>query len=198
MGLDDEAADRLNGVLSSEGPSAVVLDADALTLLGAGRLPAFSEAADPRRRLLTPHPGEMARLGADREKVLADPLAVCRNGAKQWASALLLKGHPSLITDSADGVVWLSTSGSSDLARAGIGDVLTGAAGAFLARGADGLEAGAFALHFTGRAAALTGRGETLLPSDITENLSAAFTDPFTSVSDLGLPFVILDLDPAH
>ena len=84
------------------------------------------------------------------------------------------------------------------MATAGMGDVLTGVAGAFLARGADALESGALALHFTGRAAALTGRGETLLPSDMADSLSAAFGDPSTRISDLGLPFVTLDLDPAH
>ncbi len=198
MGVDEESAERLNGLLGVKGLSGVVLDADALTLLGDGRLPAFSDAAEPNRRLLTPHPGEMARLGADPAEIRGNAVQVCRRGAEQWAAALLLKGQPSLITNAGMGPVWLSTSGSSDLARAGIGDVLTGVAGAFLARGSDALKSGALALHFTGWAAELTGRGETLLPSDMADNLSAAFGDSFTCVSDLGLPFVTLDLDPAH
>ncbi len=198
MGLDDEAADRLNAVLTAIAGRRVVLDADALTLLGAGRLPAFSDEGHSDRRLVTPHPGEMARLGFERDAIRSDPLGVCKAGARKWKTALLMKGQPSLITEDGDGAVWLSTSGSSDLARAGVGDVLTGVVGAFLARGMDALESGALALHLTGRAAALTERGETLLPSDIAENLSAAFRDPFTRFSDLGLPFVTLDLDPAH
>ncbi len=198
MGVDEEAAERLNGLLETEGLGGVVLDADALTLLGAGRLPALSVAAVPTRRLLTPHPGEMARLGATADEIREDPVRVCKQGTERWAAALLLKGHPSLITEAEKGTVWLSGTGSSDLARAGIGDVLTGVAGAFLARGATALEAGALALHFTGRAAALTGRGDALLPSDMADNLGAAFGDPLTRVSDLGLPFVTLDLDPAH
>ncbi len=68
-------------------------------------------------------------------------------------------------------------------------------AGAFLARGVDAVEAGALALHFTGRSAAITGRGESLTPSDIADNLNAAFTDPAAHFSDLGLPFVLLDMD---
>ena len=198
IGVDEGSEERLNRLLETKGLSGVALDADALTLLGAGRLPAFSDAAGPNQRLLTPHPGEMARLGAEPGEIRANPVQVCRRGADQWAAALLLKGQPSLITNAGVGPVWLSTTGSSDLARAGMGDVLTGVAGAFLARGADALESGALALHFTGRAAALTGRGETLLPSDMADNLSAAFGDPSTRVSDLGLPFVTLDLDPAH
>ena len=198
MGIDDEAAGRLNRLLESERLGGVVLDADALTLLGTGRLPALPSAADRKRRLLTPHPGEMARLGAQPDEIRAEPVRVCRQGADRWDSALLLKGQPSLITDAGPGPVWLSATGSSDLAQAGVGDVLTGAASAFLARGVDAVEAGALALHYTGRAAALAGRGETLLPSDIADNIGAAFADPSARVSDLGLPFVTLDLDPAH
>ncbi len=198
MGIDDEAADRLNLLLESKRLGGVVLDADALTLLGAARLPTLRSAADRKRRLLTPHAGEMVRMGAESDEILADPVRVCRQGAERWASALLLKGQPSLITDAGPGPVWLSPTGSSDLAQAGVGDVLTGAASAFLARGADAIEAGALALHYTGRAAALTGRGETLLPSDVADNIGAAFGDPSARVSDLGFPFVTLDLDPAH
>ena len=76
--------------------------------------------------------------------------------------------------------------------------MLTGVAGAFLARGKSGLDAGVLALHFTGRAAELSGRGETLLPSDIPEHLSSSFEESRTRTTDLELPFVILDLDPAH
>jgi hydroxyethylthiazole kinase-like uncharacterized protein yjeF len=197
MGLDDEAAARLDEILKVPVLSSV-LDADALTLLGAGRLPSYGKGSAPERRLLTPHPGEMARLGPEVDQIRQDPVGVCREGAARWGSALLLKGQPSLVADSADGTVWVSTSGSSDLARAGVGDVLTGVTGAFLARGKGALDAGVLALHFTGRAAELTGRGETLLPSDIAEHLSAAFEESRTRTTDLELPFVILDLDPAH
>ena len=198
MGLDDEAAIRLNGVLEVVGQRGVVLDADALTLLGRGKLPAFEGPLEADRRLLTPHPGEMARLGGDPAEIQADPVGSCRDGAARWSAALLLKGQPSVISAAKGGSVWVSTGGSSDLARAGIGDVLTGVAGAFLARGVDAVTAGALGLHVTGRAAALSGRGETLLPSDIADYLTTAFGDPLCRISDLGLPFVTLDLDPPH
>jgi len=198
MGVDDGAAERLNEILQVEGLRGVVLDADALTLLGAGKLPAFNAAAEMDRRLLTPHPGEMARLGAAPAEIRADPVLACRDGADRWESCVLLKGQPSFISSGKAAAVWVSTGGSSDLARAGVGDVLTGVAGAFLARGSDAMTAGAMALHFTGRAAALSGRHETLLPSDIADHLAAAFGDPLSQISDLGLPFVTLDLDPPH
>lgn len=198
IGVDEGAGERLDALLRIRGLGGVVLDADALTLLGAGRLPAFSQAAVSGRRLLTPHPGEMARLGEEPEDIRSRPVEVCRRGAKRLRSALLLKGQPSLITGPEGETVWLSSSGSSDLARAGVGDVLTGVAGAFLARGTDALEAGALALHYTGRSAAISARGEALLASDIADHMDAAFSDPTARCSDLGLPFVLLDLDPSH
>lgn len=198
MGVNDEAARRLDRLMAEGAFSGVLLDADAVTLLGAGRLPAFAGAAAASRRLLTPHPGEMARLGADPEEIRRDPVEVCRRESERLDATLLLKGQPSLVSRADEALVWVSGAGSSDLARAGIGDVLTGAAGAFLARGVDAHEAAGLGLHFTGRAAALTGMGEALLPSDVADHVGDAFQEPPLGASDLDLPFVILDLDPTH
>ena len=198
MGVDEAAGSRLDALLERPGPRGLLLDADAMTLLGAGALPAYSHACLPARRLLTPHPGEMARLGWAPDEIRARPVEVSRRGAKRYGSALLLKGQPSLVASGTDESFWVSSSGSSNLARAGTGDVLAGVAGAFLARGTDAPEAGALALHYTGRAAALAGRGEALLPSDIAASLSAALVEGPLPGSDLGLPFILLDLDPPH
>lgn len=196
MGIDDVAGERLNRLLADDSPDAVLLDADALTLLGQGALPALTEAATPGRRLLTPHPGEMGRLGAKPEEVRRDPLAVCREAAERLRATVLLKGRPSWVAATGAGTVWMSGSGSSDLARAGVGDVLTGVAGAFLARGCDGETGAALALHYTGRAAALRGFGDALLPTDIADGLAEAFQEPPRGRTDLDLAFVTLDLDP--
>ena len=198
IGVDEAAGRRLDALLELPGPRGLLLDADALTLLGAGALPAFARASTPARRLITPHPGEMARLGEAPGEIRARPVEVSRRGAERYRSALLLKGQPSLVASGTDGSVWVSSGGSSNLARGGTGDVLAGVAGAFLARGADALEAGALALHYTGRAAALAGRGEALLPSDIAESMGAALGERPLRASDLELPFVLLDLDPPH
>jgi NAD(P)H-hydrate epimerase len=206
MGTDTGAATRLDRLLACGRFSAVLLDADALTLLGAGGLPAFGGVggATSRQYLLTPHPGELARLGADPEEVRADPLAACVREARRRDAVVLLKGRPSVVSDPADGSpLWVSGSGSSDLARAGMGDVLTGVAGAFLARGAAPVEAACLALHYTGRAAALANLGDALLPTDVAEHLGVAFQEPPLGISELagstlGLPFVTLDLDPAR
>jgi len=198
MGVGDAEAERLDSLLALPDLKGVVLDADALTLLGGGKLPSFSGKVPAGRRLLTPHPGEMARLGGDPEEIRASPLQTCREGARRWQAVLLLKGVPSLVGDPDGGPVRVSTSGSSDLARAGIGDVLTGVAGAFLARGLTGGDAGALALHITGRAARISGRGQTLLPTDVAESVGAALLDPEPEGSELELPFVTLDLGPAR
>jgi NAD(P)H-hydrate repair Nnr-like enzyme with NAD(P)H-hydrate dehydratase domain len=84
-----------------------------------------------------------------------------------------------------------------------MGDVLTGVAGAFLARGAEPAASACLALHYTGRAAALANLGDALLPTDVAEHLGVAFQEPPQGLSDLGgsnlgLPFVTLDLDPAR
>ena len=206
-GTGEEDGERLNRLLEEAAPPGILLDADALTLLGAGRLPAFARAGDRSRRLLTPHPGEMARLGESEEGIRDAPLTAAREGARRWRAALLLKGTPSVVAPAGDdegegaggkgsGPVMVSLTGSSDLARAGMGDVLTGVAGAFLARGAGALEAGSLALHYTGRAGALAGLGESLLPRDVAEHLPEALAEEGNGSTDLDLPSLLLDLDP--
>ncbi|HEY7727243.1 MAG TPA: NAD(P)H-hydrate epimerase, partial [Candidatus Eisenbacteria bacterium] len=109
MGTDDDAATRLSHMLTSGPFAAVLLDADALTLLGAGTLPALSSHMPC---LLTPHAGEMARLGADLEEVRSDPLAACAREARRRGAAVLLKGRPSVVCDCAEGSpLWVSGSG---------------------------------------------------------------------------------------
>ena len=198
IGTNGDAGRRLDALLGLPGPRGLLLDADALTLLGAGALPAFARASSPGRRLLTPHPGEMARLGAPRAETRDRPVGVARRAAERYRSAVLLKGQPSLLASGTEERVWVSTGGSSELARAGTGDVLAGVAGAFLARGADAAAAGALALHYTGRAAALAGRGEALLPTDIADSMARALGETPPRRPALGLPFVLLDLDRPH
>ena len=198
IGMDRDAGRRLDVLFTIPGPRGLLLDADALTLLGAGALPAFARASSPARRLLTPHPGEMARLGAPRGEIRARPVGVARRAAERYRSAVLLKGQPSLLASGTEERVWVSTGGSSELARAGTGDVLAGVAGAFMARGADAATAGALALHYTGRAAALAGRGEALLPTDIADSMVHALGEIPPRRPVPGLPFVLLDLDRPH
>jgi NAD(P)H-hydrate epimerase len=180
------------------GTTPVVVDADGLNLLAAGRGGSPRDAAVRRPLLLTPHPGEMGRLrDLTGEEIAADRPSVARRAAEDFGCALLLKGAPSLVA--APGAPTLvDTQGSSDLATAGLGDVLTGVAGALLAQGLAPREAGALALHLSGRAARLAGRGRGLTPSDVVRWLPDALTERGPAEDRLGLPFVVFDLDRAR
>ncbi len=208
LSLGEEPARLLPGLLEAmaerEEGKGVLLDADALTLLGQGALPALP--CRPGRRLLTPHPGELARImeGAGGALHLEDAAAA----ASRWEAVCLLKGTPSVVAAPGDGPALVSASGSSAFARGGMGDVLTGVAGAFLARGCDARAAAGLALHLTGRAADRAGRHDGLTPSELIEALPGALgeldgADPPTAGSPgrdpLGEhPAVLLDLDAAR
>ncbi len=76
--------------------------------------------------ILTPHPGEMARLaGLKTEQILEDPIAVVRDNAEALDAIIVLKGAHSLI-GTPDGRVWINMTGNDGMATAGSGDVLTG------------------------------------------------------------------------
>jgi NAD(P)H-hydrate epimerase len=173
-----------------------VLDADALNVAAAGGLDLEKEART-RPLLITPHPGEMARLlGAVGESTSADPASTARAAAARFGCAVLLKGAPSLVADP-DARLLVDTQSSSDLAVAGMGDALTGVAGALLAQGLDPRTSGALSLYLTGRAARIAGRGAALVPSDVIRHLGDALGERVPPTSDLELPFVTFDADPA-
>jgi NAD(P)H-hydrate epimerase len=128
LGLDETARTIVEHVAFGwRGPA--VLDADALTLLG-GRLADLRGAAGPR--VLTPHPGEMARLLAtDADAVERDRFGAVRSAVEQCGQAVLLKGPRTLI--GAPGTLTtVNASGTPALATGGSGDVLAGMIGACL------------------------------------------------------------------
>ncbi|MCA9736704.1 MAG: hypothetical protein KC645_03695, partial [Gemmatimonadetes bacterium] len=112
--------------------------------------------------------------------------------AARWGATVLAKGTPSLVC-APDGAWAVDVQGSSDLAAAGMGDVLAGVAGAGLAQGLDPFRAAGLALHDCGRAHRRVGLGVSLVPSDLIESLPHVLRLPPPS-SPLGLPFVTLDL----
>lgn len=196
LGTDDWAESRLAAVLDVAGKRPALLDADALNLLSAGR-PAVAEAvAAGRPTLLTPHPGEMARLaGASVGEVSEDRPGAARALARQLGCAVLLKGTPSLVA-SPEGPLLVATTSGSHFASAGMGDLLAGVAGALLARGLAPDEAAAAALHVTGRAALLAGAGPALLPTDVAEALPVAWREEGAGSSDLPAAGLLFDQDP--
>jgi NAD(P)H-hydrate epimerase len=173
LSLDPEAQE-LARVLIRELQRPMVVDADALSAL-AGHLDLLRHAAGPR--VLTPHPGEMARmLGTTIEAVQADRIEVTRTFAREHGVAIALKGAHTVI-GGPDGHVTINPTGNPGMAKGGSGDVLTGIVGALLAREiepAAALRAGCY-LHGLAGDVAARERGEyAMLASDIIESLPAA------------------------
>jgi NAD(P)H-hydrate repair Nnr-like enzyme with NAD(P)H-hydrate dehydratase domain len=110
---------------------------------------------------------------------------------------VVLKGAPALVAAPGEPIL-VDLQGSSDLAVAGMGDVLTGVAGSMAAQGCTPREAGALGLYLSGRAAAVAGRGPALTPGDVVRWLPQALSERGEGATELGLPFVLLDLDAAR
>ncbi len=108
-----------------------VIDADALTLI-AEEPGILLKAKAPL--VLTPHPGEMSRLtGIETDEIESDRIGVSLEFARKHKVILVLKGARSLVT-TPGGRVYVNTSGNPGMASGGMGDVLTGIIGGFLAQ----------------------------------------------------------------
>jgi NAD(P)H-hydrate epimerase len=126
----------------------VVIDADGLNHLAAE--PAL--LASRPRAVLTPHPGEAARLvGKTTAEVQHDRIAVAQTLAQQLASTVVLKGARTVIA-SPDGDVAICPTGGPALGTGGTGDVLTGFVGALLAQGMAPFAAACAAVYLHGAA----------------------------------------------
>lgn len=156
MGQSEPAAEFLAGLLAQfegEGRSArVTLDADGLNLVA--RLPDWP-ARLPRLTVLTPHPGEMARLsGLSVAEVQADRIGCALRHAAQWGHVVVLKGAHTVVA-APDGTAVVAPFANPALAVAGTGDVLAGAIAGFLAQGLAPFDAAACAVHVHARAGEL-------------------------------------------
>lgn len=145
----------------------LVLDADGLNLL------ARAPVALPAGSVLTPHPGEAARLlGCDTADIQANRFAAAAALARRHGAAVVLKGAGSLVS-APDRVTRLVDAGNPGMAVGGMGDVLTGVVAALLAQGLEAFDAAACGalLHACAgdHAAAAGERG--LLPRDLLPEL---------------------------
>ncbi len=125
----------LVGRLFAEQTKAMVVDADALNALAAE-----PQNLRPARaaRVLTPHPGEFARL-IGRKLEGDERIAAAENLAAQLGAVVVLKGRHTLVTDGRRS--WRNTTGNSGMATGGSGDVLTGVVAALLGQGMDPFDA---------------------------------------------------------
>ena len=156
----------------------VVLDADALNLL-ATQPELLRNLAKERTVILTPHPGEMARLaGITTAEVQANRMELAQNFAQQIGVTLVLKGDRTLVAHP-NGTVAVNTTGNPGMAKAGSGDLLTGLIAGLLAQyPADSVRAVEAAVYLHGLAAdfAVQAADEhTLLATDSLRQLARAF-----------------------
>jgi NAD(P)H-hydrate epimerase len=164
------AAERPPMVVDGDGLTALADDADGRLTRGRSRR---SGRAGGPATVLTPHDGELARLGADLDD--ADRIRVVRDLASRRGAVVLAKGPTTVIADPG-GDVLLTTTGDARLATAGTGDVLTGVVAALLAQGVAPHRAAAAAAHVHGRAGALAWR-RGLVAGDVAEHLPHALSE---------------------
>lgn len=157
-----------------------VLDADGLNA-AADLLPYMGKMLHPKSELiLTPHPGEMARLTRlSSSEISMDRKEIAIQFAKAWNAVVVLKGAHTVIAGP-DGRCAVNPTGNPGLSRGGSGDVLAGMTSALLACGLPAFEAAACAVYLHGaaadRAAAL--HGETgMLPHDLLDALGTLFAE---------------------
>lgn len=160
-------------------PVPLVIDADALTILSEqpGRGASIVKQREAAT-VLTPHPGEMARLlGKKSSEVQEDRLTAVREAAQSYGCVALLKGSSTLITDPG-GEVWINRTGNTGMASGGMGDTLTGILAAFLGMKIPVLHATAAAAYLHGVAGDLAIRRNRgtggLLATDVIETLPEA------------------------
>ena len=178
LGQSDATGQFCIGLLEATTMPAV-LDADALNLLARHPDRLSTLARGGRTVVLTPHPGEMARLaGLTTAQVQSDRLAIARGFAARHNVILVLKGARTIIAHP-DGRAAVNTSGNPGMAKGGSGDILTGVVAGLLAQfphhPASAVEA---AIWLHGLAADLTVRDtdeHTLLATETLSRFSSAF-----------------------
>jgi hydroxyethylthiazole kinase-like uncharacterized protein yjeF len=167
---------KLVSKLCSEITKPLVIDADGLLAAGLGELHSDKRPAT----IITPHPGEMARLlDTSIEEVQSNRLKTAEEAAKRFGCIVVLKGYRTLIADPG-GQVYANLTGNPGMATAGSGDVLTGSIAGLMAQGVDPLQAaaaGAFIHGLAGDLAAGKVGEASLMAGDILRFLPAAIQE---------------------
>jgi len=156
----------------------LLLDADALNLLSEGRL-SIPARAHEDGVVITPHPGEMARLtGLSVKEILDDPKRIAEQYALANRLVCVLKDHRSIVTDGS--LTFINPTGCDGMATAGSGDVLTGMIGGLLAQGCRALDAARLGVYLHGRAGEFAERKlgpRSVMARDIIAHIPQAFCE---------------------
>lgn len=175
LGRSSESDTRVMLLVRLDKP--MVVDADGLNTLSSGKKwPAYFKA----KAVLTPHPGEMSRLGKlfGQTEVPSDEqgrIAIAARAATAFGQTIVLKGRGTVVTDGRR--VYINPTGDSSLSKAGTGDVLSGIVGTFLAEKMEPFDAACAAVWIHGRAGELAGQKlgrRCVLATDVIAALPAA------------------------
>ncbi len=177
LGSTDKSTRAFMRVAAVKRQRPMVIDADGLNSLAPWARNLRGSAELPL--ILTPHPGEMARLiSKPIAEVLKNPIDLARSFAVNLSVILVLKGSPSVIA-APDGQVYVNATGNAGMATGGTGDVLTGIIASFIAQKPDdplGATIAAVYLHgLAGDIAASRLGARAMIASDITAHLGEAF-----------------------
>lgn len=165
--------------LIDSAPLPVVLDADALNLVAdGGLLGSLATMAARIPVVLTPHPGEFARLTRSTvAEVIADPVDAARTLAAMTGAVVVLKMATTVVAHP-DGRVALNSTGNAGMGTGGSGDVLTGLIAGLIAQGStawDAARAGVFVHGLAGDIAASDSGSRSLVAGDLVGALGSAF-----------------------
>lgn len=174
LGRHPQTADLVRRLVAGiEAP--LVIDADGLNCLSDTDPGLLSQRQAPT--IITPHPGELARLmGADVPTLQADRLGSARAAANLLSCVVVFKGAGTIVARP-DGEAWVNGTGNHGMASAGMGDVLTGVIAGFLAGGASAEQAAIAGVYYHGRAAELAAESRDprcIIASDLLDNLGRA------------------------
>jgi NAD(P)H-hydrate epimerase len=173
LGQSDDLGTLIAEILTTfEKP--LVLDADGLNMLAQGRLELL--ARRPAPTILTPHPGEFARLtGQAISETEARRMEAASGFVRDHPCVLVLKGAGTIVADT--NRLYINRTGNPGMATGGTGDVLAGLLGALLGQGLDPFEAAALGVHVHGLAGdrAAERLGEPgMLATDVLDELPGA------------------------
>jgi NAD(P)H-hydrate epimerase len=154
-----------------------VIDADGLNALVGHLNILLNTQYSIHNTILTPHPGEMARLlGINISGVQKDRKNIAIRFANKYNITIVLKGNDSVVADS-KGNLYINRTGNPGMATAGSGDVLSGIIAAFLGQGLRMFDAAKFATYIHGLAGDLAAKSKTqmgMVASDIIEKIPKA------------------------
>ncbi len=162
----------------SKTDKSMVIDADGLNAL-VGYLDLLRVKSYELRvtMILTPHPGEMARLmGISIKEVQNNRKDIARKFAKHYKVTTVLKGHNTVVADYS-GNLYINKTGNPGMATAGSGDVLTGMIAAFLGQGLSAFNAAKYGVYLHGLAGDLAAKEKTqigMIASDIIDKIPEA------------------------